>query len=298
MSPHRFRRRGPPQRQNLSNLRYPSLTPCDNFTVAGGLWNCQSATRKADFISAYASLLSLHFLALTETWITPGNTATPAALSSSFSFSHTPRPSGRGGGTGPLGSFVDEFDTLLSSFPEDGTPLILQGDFNIHLDASQSAAFLPLLHSFNLSLMHSPPTHKAGNLLDLVILRNCSSSDPTNNLLDPHQSGFRPGHSTETALLSVSESLHAAQAASCSSVLILLDLSAAFNTVDHPILLSSLAAMGICGTALDWIESYLSGRSFQVAWASAVSAPRPLATGFPQGSVLGPLAACYGSHQI
>ncbi|KAG5848596.1 hypothetical protein ANANG_G00100180, partial [Anguilla anguilla] len=134
----RFRRRGPPRRRNLSNLHYPSLTPCDNFTVAGGLWNCQSATRKADFISAYASLLSLHFLALTETWITPGNTATSAALSSSFSFSHTPRPSGRGGGTGPLGSFLDELDTLLSSFPEDGTPLILLGDFNIHLDASQS----------------------------------------------------------------------------------------------------------------------------------------------------------------
>ncbi|KAG5833317.1 hypothetical protein ANANG_G00274660, partial [Anguilla anguilla] len=90
-----------------------------------------------------------------------------------------PRPSGRGGGTGPLGSFLDELDTLLSSFPEDGTPLILLGDFNIHLDASHSAAFLPLLHSFDHSLMHSPPTHKAGNLLDLVILRNCSSSDPT-----------------------------------------------------------------------------------------------------------------------
>ncbi|XP_064190191.1 uncharacterized protein LOC135254144 [Anguilla rostrata] len=307
----RFRRRGPPRRRNLSNLCYPSLTFCDNFIVAGGLWNCQSATWKADLILAYASLLSLHFLTLTETWITPGNTATTAALSSSFSFSHTPCPSGHGGGT------------------EDGTPLILLGDFNIHLDVSHSAVFLPLLHSFDLSLMHSPPTHKAGNLLDLVILRNCSSSDPTviplhhtpppppqsslaaddfavffnEKIADirssftstttlPHSplsSGFRPGHLTETVLLSVSESLHAAQAASHSSVLILLDVSAAFDTVDHPILLSSLAAMGICGTALDWIESYLSGRSFQVAWAGAVSAPRPLATGVPQGSVFGPL---------
>ena len=85
-----------------------------------------------------------------------------------------------------------------------------------------------------------------------------------NNLLDPHQSGFRPGHSTETALLAVKESLQTAQAASLSSVLILLNLSAAFDIVNHSILLSSLTATGICGTALDWIKSYLSGRSSQV----------------------------------
>ena len=88
-----------------------------------------------------------------------------------------------------------------------------------------------------------------------------------NNLLDPHQSGFRPGQSTETALLAVKESLQTVQAASLSSVLILLDLSAAFDTVNHSILLSSLTATGICGTALDWIKSYLSGRSSQVTWA-------------------------------
>ena len=110
-----------------------------------------------------------------------------------------------------------------------------------------------------------------------------------NKLLDPHQSGFRPGHSTETALLAVKESLQTAQAASLSSVLILLDLSAAFDTVNHYILLSSLAATGICSTALDWIKSYLSGRSSQVTWAGNVSTPRPLVTGVPQGSVLGPL---------
>ncbi|KAJ8398694.1 hypothetical protein AAFF_G00418910, partial [Aldrovandia affinis] len=175
----RFQRRTLPRQRNPSNLSYPPLTLCDSFTISGGLWNCRSATQKADFISAYASLLSLQFLALSETWISPDNSATPAALSSAYSFSHTPRPSGRGGGTGPLGCFLDELDTLLSSFPEDGTPLILLGDFNIHLEAPQSAAFLPLLHSFDLSLQNSPPTHKAGNLLDLIFLRNCPCSNLT-----------------------------------------------------------------------------------------------------------------------
>ena len=110
-----------------------------------------------------------------------------------------------------------------------------------------------------------------------------------NNLLDPHQSGFKTGHSTETALLSVTTALQSARAASRSSVIILLDLSAAFDTVNHRILLARLSEMGITGTALQWISSYLSGRSYQVSWGGDVSDPRQLSTGVPQGSVLGPL---------
>uniref|UniRef100_A0A8C2IWA8 Reverse transcriptase domain-containing protein n=1 Tax=Cyprinus carpio TaxID=7962 RepID=A0A8C2IWA8_CYPCA len=110
-----------------------------------------------------------------------------------------------------------------------------------------------------------------------------------NNLLDSNQSGFKSGHSTETALLSVTEALRLARAASKSSVLILLDLSAAFDTVNHQILLSTLRKMGISGTALQWLNSYLSDRSFMVSWRGEVSKSQQLATGVPQGSVLGPL---------
>ncbi|KAK3517883.1 hypothetical protein QTP70_026207, partial [Hemibagrus guttatus] len=69
-----------------------------------------------------------------------------------------------------------------------------------------------------------------------------------NNLHDPNQSGFE-AHSTETVLLAVTEKLHAARSAKLSSVLILLDLSAAFDTVNHKTLLSTLRSLGICGTA-------------------------------------------------
>ncbi len=107
--------------------------------------------------------------------------------------------------------------------------------------------------------------------------------------LDAKTVRFRSGHSTETALLSVTEALRVAKADSKSSVLILLDLSAAFDTVNHQILLSTLSSLGITGIPLRWFESYLTGRSFKVAWGGEVSKAHQLATGVPQGSVLGPL---------
>ncbi|KAK3514048.1 hypothetical protein QTP70_002502 [Hemibagrus guttatus] len=84
-----------------------------------------------------------------------------------------------------------------------------------------------------------------------------------NNLHDPNQPGFKAAHSTETALLAVTEKLHAARSAKLSSVFILLDLSAAFDTVNHKTLLSTLRSLGICGTAWEWFASYLDGRSYQ-----------------------------------
>ncbi len=125
--------------------------------------------------------------------------------------------------------------------------------------------------------------------LERVVFNQLSLFLAQNNILDNNQSGFRSGHSTETALLSVTEALRLARAASKSSVLILLDLSAAFDTVNHQILMSILRKMGISGTALLWFESYLSDRSFRVSWRGEVSKSQLLATGVPQGSVLGPL---------
>ncbi len=106
---------------------------------------------------------------------------------------------------------------------------------------------------------------------------------------DAKQSGFRSGHWTETALLSVTEALRIAKADSKSSVLILLDLSAAFDTFHHQILLSTLSTLDITGIPLRWFKSYLTGRSFRVAWGEKVSKAHQLVTGVPQGSVLGPL---------
>ncbi len=125
--------------------------------------------------------------------------------------------------------------------------------------------------------------------LERVVFNQVSLFLSQNNKLDTKQSGFRSGHSTETALLSVTEALRIAKANSKSSVLILLDLSAAFDTVNHQILLSTLSSLDITGIPLRWFESYLTGRSFRVAWGGEVSKAHKLVTGVPQGSVLGPL---------
>ena len=80
-------------------------------------------------------------------------------------------------------------------------------------------------------------------------------------LFSPVQSAYRPNHSTETALVKIFNDLLLAPDDGKVSVLTLLDLSAAFDTIDHNILLHRLEhAFGIMGTALSWIRSYLSDR--------------------------------------
>ena len=104
------------------------------------------------------------------------------------------------------------------------------------------------------------------------------------------QSAYKKHHSCETALLRVQNDILKSIDDKQCVVLLLLDLSAAFDTIDHKILLHRLRSrFGIKGKALSWLQSYLTDRSQSVQIDGFASSVRPLRFGVPQGSVLGPL---------
>ncbi|XP_056587791.1 uncharacterized protein LOC130408324 isoform X1 [Triplophysa dalaica] len=211
-------------RRTHSQARPIHISPFTPLSLSMGLWNCQSAVNKTDFIDAFASQSEIHILGLTETWIRPEDSATPAALSTNYSFSHTPRQTGRGGGTGllitndwkystlsslcnnysfeyhavnitfptqlsvvvvyrpsgPLHDFIEELDVLLSSFPEDSGPLVVLGDFNIHLEKPYAADFHTLTASFDLTRLVTASTHRSDRLVPLPAAPGCLTSSVNN----------------------------------------------------------------------------------------------------------------------
>ena len=111
-----------------------------------------------------------------------------------------------------------------------------------------------------------------------------------NDLHVPFQSAYRSCHSTESALMRVHNDIMISLDSGNSVLLVLLDLSAAFDTVNHDLLLSRLEKrFGITGTALNWFRSYLCSRTQFVSINQSHSTKRDLLVGVPQGSVLGPL---------
>ncbi len=129
-----------------------------------------------------------------------------------------------------------------------------------------------------------------GKLIERVVLKRLNEHLESNNLNVPEQSGYKKMYSTETLLVRVVNDLLIASSETKATIVMLLDLSAAFDTVDHGKLLGILKhELGIEGIAWKWFKSFLTGRSQRIKIGKDESYEIIIRFGVPQGSVLGPV---------
>ena len=126
-------------------------------------------------------------------------------------------------------------------------------------------------------------------VIEKVIYNQMYSFFTKQQLFNDNQYGFRSGHSTEHAILEVIDRTIAALDSNETPINIFIDLSKAFDTIDHSILLGKLQFYGMDADALKLMESYLKNRKQYVIYNYSISETLPITTGVPQGSILGPL---------
>ena len=126
-------------------------------------------------------------------------------------------------------------------------------------------------------------------VIEKVIYNQIYSFFTKHQLFNDNQYGVRSGHSTEYAVMEVIDWTITALDSNETPINIFLDLSKAFDTLDHSILLSKLQLYGMDADALKLMESYLNNRKQYVIYNDLISETLPIITGAPQGSILGPL---------
>ena len=126
-------------------------------------------------------------------------------------------------------------------------------------------------------------------ILEGVVYNRLMNYININEILFRNQHNFRNNHSTSLALINLYDKISTGFDTNKHRVGHFLDLSKAFDTVDHEILIGKLEHYGIRGLALDWIKDYLSNRLQYVEYNGTRSLSNEIKCGVPQGSVLGPL---------
>lgn len=109
------------------------------------------------------------------------------------------------------------------------------------------------------------------------------------NLLYRHQYGFRKGYSMDLALVTILQTINASWESKLVPLALVMDLSKAFDTLNHEILLQKLGSYGVRGPAFRRIQTYLTNRLRVTKIGHTLSDSRNIICGVPQGSVLGPL---------
>ncbi len=195
---------------------------------------------------------------------------------------------------------LDSFDSKVKNVIDDIAPIKVskkngrQKSFWRH--SLKTAVVKPLLKKRNLDytmLSNYRPISNLpfiGKIIEKVVFNQLNNYLNSNGYLDHFQSGFRVHNSTETALIKIINDIRFNSDSGKISVLVLLDLSAAFDTVDHNILLERLENwLGLSGMALKWFRSYLDGKGYYVSIGEHKSKWTSMTCGVPQGSILAPL---------
>ena len=163
-------------------------------------------------------------------------------------------------------------------------------------DSMKQALVTPLLKKDDLDpevLKNNRPVSNLSFLskvLERVVAARLTNYMTFNQLHEPMQSAYRACHSTETALVRVQNDILRTLDQGGVAILVLLDLSAAFDTIDHSILLYRMeSVLGVKGSALQWFKSYLLGRKQRIKINDDFSENQEILWSVPQGSVLGAL---------
>ena len=201
----------------------------------------------------------------------------------------------------PTTCLLDPFPTkLIKEHSQLLTPAItkiINNTLNsgIFHDLWKTAVVTPLLKKHDLEAVNSnyrPVSNLSfvSKIAEKGVILQLNDHLTTNNLHSGHQSAYKPNFSTETALCILVNDLLWAFEKSDVTILVALDLSAAFDTVDHNILSAVLHNnYGITDSALEWLQSYLHNRQLKVKIKESTSASHTFNYSVPQGSCLGPV---------
>ena len=164
----------------------------------------------------------------------------------------------------------------------------------IDVPSAKSLKVLKIVHDPNMK-NYRPVANLTflSKVIEKVIALQIYEHLSNNDIVDSFQSAYKAGHSCETALLRVYNDITTTIGKGNGKMLVLLDLSAAFDTIDHVILFDILVNyVGLRGKALDLIKSYFLDRTQRVQIDGVLCEFAKIVCGVPQGSVLGPLKFC------